>query len=75
MAGRATLRLLQGAILFDDVSFEYDRGKPVIKNFDFSAEAGQHIVLVGEAGAGKTTLLRLLLRFYDVHKGKIMIDG
>ena len=73
--GPAPFRFYEGAILFSDVSFGYDEKKVILQDFNFSAQAGQRIALVGETGAGKTTVLRLLFRFYDVQKGKIMIDG
>ena len=62
-------------MLLSGVNFAYDDNKPILQDFNFSAEAGQKIAIVGETGAGKTTLLRLLMRFHDVQSGKIMIDG
>ncbi len=68
------LRITQGGIAFDKVSFTYGDGIHILKNITLSIEAGKHIALVGASGAGKTTLLNLILRFYDTDKGSIKID-
>lgn len=65
----------KGTIDFHNVGFSYDGKKEIIKDFNFHAGFGQKIALVGETGGGKSTILKLLFRFYDVTKGKIMIDG
>ncbi|MCR5796330.1 MAG: ABC transporter ATP-binding protein/permease, partial [Eubacterium sp.] len=64
-----------GSVEFENVSFSYDPRKKLIENFSFKAEKGQHIAIVGPTGCGKTTLMNLLMRFYDVDKGDILIDG
>jgi len=64
-----------GAITFDAISFHYGKDKGVIENLSLAIGAGEKIGLVGRSGAGKTTLTNLLLRFYDVEKGRILIDG
>ncbi len=62
-------------IEFRDLSFEYVKGRPVLKNINLSVTQGQTIALVGNSGGGKTTLVSLLPRFYDVTGGGIYIDG
>jgi ABC-type multidrug transport system fused ATPase/permease subunit len=66
---------LKGKIAFDDVSFAYDIGAPVLKNVSFSVTPGQHIALLGRSGSGKSTLSALTLRLYDAQTGSITIDG
>ncbi|MCK5594618.1 ABC transporter ATP-binding protein [bacterium] len=65
----------RGEIHFNNISFEYETGNPVIKNIDFTIPVGKTVALVGETGCGKTTMASLLLRFYDVKSGSITIDG
>ena len=60
-------------IEFSNVSFSYLPDKPLIQNFNFKAKSGQHVAIVGPTGCGKTTLINLLMRFYDVNDGKIMM--
>jgi ATP-binding cassette, subfamily B, multidrug efflux pump len=67
-----------GRVRFEAVSFSYQqlrRGHPVIEDFTLDIAPGERIGLVGRSGAGKSTLVNLLLRFYDVHSGRILIDG
>lgn len=64
-----------GKIEFHDVSFEYVKNVPVLKNIDLTVNRGETIALVGNSGGGKSTLVSLLPRFYDVTSGKITIDG
>ncbi|MBP2548860.1 ATP-binding cassette subfamily B multidrug efflux pump [Neorhizobium galegae] len=65
----------KGAIVYDGVRFHYGKQRGVIDNFSLSIQAGEKVGLVGRSGAGKTTLMNLLLRFYEVEKGRILIDG
>jgi len=65
----------EGRIEFENVTFAYVEGEPVLRNVSFVIEPGQRIGIVGATGSGKTTLVNLLLRFYDVQKGRIAIDG
>jgi ATP-binding cassette subfamily B protein len=69
------LESLRGNVLFDDVSFGYNEDNMVIKGMTFTAKKGETLALAGPTGAGKTTLINLLTRFYEVDKGRIVIDG
>ncbi|TKC73996.1 ABC transporter ATP-binding protein [Brucella abortus] len=69
------LKVARGDLDFDEIGFHYGRGKGVIKNLSLTIPAGQKVGLVGRSGAGKSTLVNLLLRFYDLEKGRILIDG
>ncbi|MGI9125499.1 MAG: ABC transporter ATP-binding protein, partial [Mycobacterium sp.] len=64
-----------GRVEFQNVSFSYRPGTPVIEDLSLTAEAGSTVAIVGPTGAGKTTLVNLLMRFYDVDAGAIRIDG
>jgi ATP-binding cassette subfamily B multidrug efflux pump len=64
-----------GRVTFEDVSFRYLPDKPLIDDLSLVAEPGQTIAIVGPTGAGKTTLVNLLMRFYDVDRGRITVDG
>jgi ATP-binding cassette, subfamily B, fatty acid transporter len=64
-----------GRVEFEHVSFAYRSGVPVIQDLSFVAEPGSTVAIVGPTGAGKTTLVNLLMRFYDVDAGRILIDG
>ena len=67
---------VSGEIVFDKVSFSYPNGKEnALKNFTLEIRQGESVALVGRSGSGKTTLVKLLMRFYDLAKGKITIDG
>lgn len=65
----------KGVITFKNVCFSYIPGKEVLHNFDFEVRAGHKIALVGATGSGKTTVVNLLMRFYDIDSGEILIDG
>jgi len=65
----------KGHVVFEDVTFGYNKETPILKNLTFDAKPGQTIALVGPTGAGKTTVVNLLMRFYDIDSGKILIDG
>ena len=71
----STLELSQGVIEFEDVSFRFSDDNQVIENFQLNMKPGEKVGLVGRSGAGKSTLVNLLLRFYDVDSGRILIDG
>jgi len=65
----------RGRVVFEDVSFGYDKTEPVLKAVSLHAQPRQIIALVGPTGAGKTTIVNLLTRFYDIDRGRICIDG
>ncbi|WP_211336885.1 ABC transporter ATP-binding protein [Hydromonas duriensis] len=69
------LTVKTGQIEFKDLHFEYEAGKHLLDNFNLNIRAGEKIGLVGRSGAGKSTIVNLLLRFYDVQSGQILIDG
>ena len=66
---------LKNNIVFDDVSFEYKKGVPVLKNISFTVNRGETMALVGNSGGGKSTIVNLIPRFYKIKQGKIKIDG
>ena len=69
------LDTFKGNIEFKNVNFSYVEGQPVLKNFSLSVKPGEKIALVGHTGSGKTTIVNLLMRFYDIDDGEILIDG
>lgn len=71
----APLKVTKGEINFDSVTFAYQKNKPVFKNLHVHIPAGQKIGLVGFSGSGKSTFVNLILRFYDIHSGRILIDN
>ena len=71
----APCAITKGNIYFDNVSFWYNEKIPVFENFSLEIKAGQKVGLIGYSGSGKTTITKLLLRFFDTQKGRILIDG
>jgi ATP-binding cassette subfamily B multidrug efflux pump len=71
------LKVSRGEIRFENVTFSYNRNdtSPVLDHLDFTIRPGERVGLVGRSGAGKSTLVNLLLRFYDLEQGRILIDG
>jgi ATP-binding cassette subfamily B multidrug efflux pump len=69
------LERVEGNVEFRNVRFGYDPAKPVIKNFSAIAKPGQKVAIVGPTGAGKTTIVKLLMRFYDINDGSILVEG
>ena len=70
-----SIKDIEGNVEFKNVSFGYDESKTIINNFNAKVKKGQKIAIVGPTGAGKTTMVKLLMRFYDVSSGEILIDG
>ncbi|MCL2513811.1 MAG: ABC transporter ATP-binding protein/permease [Oscillospiraceae bacterium] len=70
-----TIERSKGQVEFKDVSFRYIEEKPLIDSMNIKVETGQLVALVGPTGSGKTTFVNLLMRFYDVRRGGIMVDG
>jgi ABC-type multidrug transport system fused ATPase/permease subunit len=66
---------LKGHLVFDNVSFAYEEGHPVLKDISFEVKPGETVAVVGATGAGKTTLVNLLERFYDPDSGAVFLDG
>ena len=66
---------IEGEVEFKNVSFGYDSDKIIINDFTANVKPGQKIAIVGPTGAGKTTIVKLLMRFYDINSGEILIDG
>ena len=72
---KLSIKDTKGNIEFNNVKFSYDKEKEVIKNFSASVKSGQKIAIVGPTGAGKTTMVNLLMKFYNIDDGDILIDG
>ncbi|QIC07238.1 ABC transporter ATP-binding protein [Brevibacillus sp. 7WMA2] len=70
-----SLEQVEGKVEFKDVTFGYKPDKPVLQEINLVAEPGQMIALVGPTGSGKTTIVNLLMRFYDVQQGSVIVDG
>jgi ABC-type multidrug transport system fused ATPase/permease subunit len=66
---------VRGDVAFENVSFSYEDGTPVLRDLSFEAKAGEMVALVGLSGAGKTTIVSLITRFYDTTSGRILVDG
>jgi ABC-type multidrug transport system fused ATPase/permease subunit len=73
--GAAALERCEGAVSFENVSFGYSNGVPVLKNISFDVKPGQYVALVGPSGVGKTTVVKLAARLYDPDEGVIRLDG
>ena len=73
--GSRTTVAASGDVRFEGVDFHYVEGDPILRDISFHVPAGHKVALVGPTGAGKTTLLSLLMRFYDVTKGRVLLDG
>jgi len=73
-SGDKNMDKLEGVIKFQDVNFSYTKDKQVLYDFNLQVKAGQKVALVGSTGSGKTTVVNLLMRFYDVDSGEILID-
>ena len=71
----AKLPPIEGRVEFENVTFSYEPGRPVLKNINFKAEPGQAIALVGATGSGKTTIVNLIGKFYLPDEGRILVDG
>ena len=74
-ASRNTLPDIRGELTFDDVSFEYSAGVPVLKHISFRAPAGSTTALVGSSGSGKSTLISLVMTFNRPNEGRVLVDG
>ncbi|MEI8391815.1 MAG: ABC transporter ATP-binding protein [Actinomycetes bacterium] len=74
-SGVADTGLTQGRVEFEHASFSYDPQRPLITNLSFVAEPGTTVAIVGPTGAGKTTLVNLVMRFYELDEGRIVLDG
>jgi ATP-binding cassette subfamily B protein len=69
------VRSIEGEVVLEEVDFEYEAGKPVLKKASLIAKKGEVVAIVGPTGAGKTTIINLLTKFYEITQGKIRIDG
>lgn len=69
------LERVENNITFEDICFEYEENKPVLKNISFEVKKGEILALVGNSGGGKSTIVNLIPRFYDIKSGSIKIDG
>ena len=73
--GNLILTDVKGAVSFKEVNFSYKEGEPVLRNINFEIEAGKTLALVGATGAGKSSIVNLLLRYYNIDSGTILLDG
>ena len=74
-SGHRNMDNTKGVMTFRDVNFSYVENHPVLQDFNLEVKAGQKVALVGSTGSGKTTVVNLLMRFYDIDSGQILIDG
>ena len=70
-----TLLPFSRSIVFENVSFRYDGGKPLLRDINLEVKAGEVVAIVGPSGAGKSTLVSLIPRFFDVARGRVLLDG
>lgn len=75
LKGRLNKKTVRGEIEFKNVKFGYDENRTIIKDFSVKVKPGQKIAIVGPTGAGKTTMVNLLMKFYEINSGDIIIDG
>ena len=75
LEGAQPIEHAEGYVEMKDVSFGYEKNKPILKKLSFEARKGAMIAIVGPTGAGKTTLINLLMRFYDIDSGRMTVDG
>ncbi len=73
--GARPLVVDKGEIRFENVGFDYERNRRILKDLSFTVPAGKMVAIVGPSGAGKSTISRILFRFYDIHSGRVTIDG
>lgn len=73
--GSLELDKVQGNVKFQHINFSYKKGEPVLKDINFEIEAGKTLALVGATGSGKSSIINLLLRFYNIDSGKILLDN
>jgi ATP-binding cassette subfamily B protein len=73
--GARPLEAPRGDVVFEDVGFEFEEGRPILEKISLVARPGQVIGIVGETGSGKSTLVNLIPRFYDVTRGRVLVDG
>lgn len=74
-SNKAVLEKIDGNITFNNVEFNYSENKPLITNLNLVVKAGEQVAIVGPTGCGKTTLINLLMRFYDINSGAIIVDS
>ncbi len=73
--GAKPLVVTKGEVKFENVCFDYDPERPILKHVSFEVPAGKMVAIVGPSGAGKSTISRILFRFYDIAAGRVLIDG